>query len=100
MLGLTVHAALSERTIACSSLAVTTELVHVVSVVGAAVVWVVVWVARTVAVLRVLALSAMSLACHSSRVRGIVAAVLSVTVTALRLRMLLARDNRRIQNSA
>jgi hypothetical protein len=50
--------------------------------------------------LRVLALSAMSLTSHGGWVRGVVSAVLSVTVTALRLRRLLVHDDRGIWNSA
>lgn len=83
---LVVHATLSKRTIAGSSLTITTELVHVVSVVGAAIVRVTVWVACVVRVVRVLALSGMSLlASHGGGVGSVVSAVLSIAVTALGL---------------
>jgi hypothetical protein len=90
VMGLTVHA-LSEGTIGCSALAITTELVHVVSIVWAAVVRVVVWVACTVALLsmllRVLALGTVSLAAHGTRVGRVVSAVRGIVVSALRLRI-------------
>jgi hypothetical protein len=90
MMGLTIHA-LPERTVACSSLPITTELVHVVSVVWAAVVRMVVWVACTVALLsmllRVLALGSVSLTTHGTRVGRVVSAVRGIVVSALRLYM-------------
>lgn len=84
MVGLTIHA-LSERSIAGCSLAVTSKLIHVVGIVWAAIVGVVVWVTSTMAMLRVLALCAMSLTGHSCWVRGVVSAVLGVAISALRL---------------
>ena len=88
VLGLTVHA-LSEGSVACPSLTIAPELVHVVSIVWAAVVRMVVWVACTVALLsmllRVLALGAVSLTTHSTRVGRVVSAVGGIVVSALRL---------------
>ena len=101
MLGLAVHAAtLAERSVACSSLAITTELVHVVGIVGAAVVRVVIGVACAVSMLRMLALGTMSLTSHGCWVGGIMSAVLGVTVTALRLERLLVHDSRGTRTSA
>jgi hypothetical protein len=94
MVGLAVHAAaLSERTIAGSCLAVTTKLVYITSIVRAAVVWVVVRVACIVSVLCVLTLSTMPLlTSHGGGVGSVVSAVLSVAVAALRLTSLLVHD--------
>lgn len=82
VMGLAIHA-LSERPVAGCSLSIASELVHVVGIVWATVVGVVVWVTGAVSVLRMLALCTVSLASHSCWVRGVVAAVLSIAVSAL-----------------
>lgn len=84
MVGLTIYA-LSKRSVAGCSLTVTSELVHVVGIVWAAVVGVVVRVARAMSMLGVLALCAVALASHSCWVRSVMSTVLCVAVSALRL---------------